>query len=618
MTHETTAQRILAALAPHGLKTAGPNEYRCNSPLRPGSNSGALSLHLDADGEHGAWHDHVSGENGSLYELAARLSIEVPKTQAQDTKRRYAGLADYAAAHYAPAEAFVAAGWAEGTHKNRQALIYKVGGKQRYRFIDGNPPAYEWEKGGKPAWYGLKRAIATVSGRALILCNGEASTIAAQHHGLPACAWAGGEQKLPDAAIAELKAAYTGSVVLAYDCDSTGERVAQEVAAQLDAAGFAVRVAALGMTTHGDLADFAGLYRETAWAELDKRAPAYLPNPAQVESDLRALEVEVKAATTPPEDVLAAKAQALGARLERLTAAIAPPRVLELHDLANDVLSPNTDARRWTAAPIPELAALIGPFSPELYVIYGAANMGKSWLAATLAGALIFGGAGAGLIISTEMSPRAFFERVVSYRSRVPLSNYLSSTVTDEERHAWRAVAAHASTFSSRFMDMSSPSPMSVVKEAERAAADIGLNWLIVDSATRMAGSGEGIYERMTSISNGLQNLARDFHIPVIATSQVGRDVADRSPGKRQPRLDDAYGSSVIEQNAGVIVGLYDHAYYVTKELEAPDDATYPPGTARLTLLKHRSRAIPDTPHCTARYEKGCGFYPYTRKAVQS
>ena len=222
----TTGEQTLAKLAAHKLKKAGANEWRCNSPLRSGSDSGAFSLHIDDDGEHGTWHDHVSGESGSLYQLAERLGIEVPKAQAQETKRAYQSLADYVAAHYAPVEAFTAAGWQEGTHKDRPCLIYKVGGKLRYRYLDGNPDkaAYEWEPGGKPAWYGLKHAPDMAKGRALVLCNGEASTISAQHHGVPACAWAGGEKKLPDHAITELKAAYTGPIIIAYDCDETGQR----------------------------------------------------------------------------------------------------------------------------------------------------------------------------------------------------------------------------------------------------------------------------------------------------------------------------------------------------------------------------------------------------------
>jgi replicative DNA helicase len=200
---------------------------------------------------------------------------------------------------------------------------------------------------------------------------------------------------------------------------------------------------------------------------------------------------------------------------------------------------------------------------------------------------------------------------MVSYASRVPLIAIDDGIASEIELAAWRKAAAAFKTHFTRAIDMSSPTPRQVQREAKRAQTEIGLNWLVVDSATRMQGVGDSVYERMSSIANGLQNLARDMNVPVIMTSQIGRDVTDRPAGKRQPRLDDAYGSGAIEQNAGVVLGLYRHDYYATKELETIDDQAYPPHTARLILLKHRNRPMPDVPHCTVRYEAGCGFYPY-------
>jgi replicative DNA helicase len=612
MTTETTGATVLRALEAHKVKRVGDGEYRSNCPWRSGSDSGAFAVKIDADGEHGTWHDHVTGESGSLYQLAERLGIETPKAQAQETKRAYTGLADYAAAHYAPVDAFIAAQWKETTHKERPALTYPVGGKARYRYLDGATPAYEWEKGGKPAWYGLERAIAARKDHALILCNGEASTISAQHHGLPACAWAGGEKKLPAHALAELKAAYTGPIILAYDCDETGRLVAREVAEQLTTAGYEVRIADLQMTTHGDLADFCGLHTTTAYAELEKRSTAYTPDVKAVAETARKLEAEVKAAQADPAEAQAQAVARLEAQVERIASAIAPPRVIELHDLATELLMPQ-HARRWPVLPIPELAALVGPLEPELYVLLAATGMGKTWFAATLAAELTRT-AGSGLVVTTEMKPLNFAHRMTSYAARVSGLRVKDGLASAQERAAWEAAAARFKGYDGWVLDMSSPTPGQVEAAARQACSKISMSWLIVDSASRMSGP-DGVYERMTGIANSLQNMARELDIPVITTSQVGRDVTERPAGKRQPRHDDGYGSGAIEQNAGVILGLYDHAYYVKKALEEPDDLAYPPNTAQIILLKHRNRPVPDQPWCTVRYEAGCGFYPYQRAA---
>jgi hypothetical protein len=614
ITPDTTGSRTVAWLEAHGFKKTGANEWRGNSPFRAGSDSKAFAVRIEDDGEHGAWHDHPTDESGSLYDFAERAGIEITaKAPAQETKRGYTGLADYAAAHYTPETEFAKRGWKPGKHKERPCFIYPVGGKERYRYIDGNPPPYEWEPGGKPAWYGLYTAAKMTDGRALILCNGEASTISGQYRGLPACAWAGGEQRLPDRALDELKTAYTGPIILAYDCDETGRRVAREVAEQLTAAGYDVRIADLQMTDHGDLADFCGLHTETAYAELDKRATVYTPDIGKLAESAAALEKTVKAAQIDPREAAAQQAAKLGAQVERITAALAPPRIRELHELADELLAP-PQPRRWASAPIPELATLVGPMEPELYVLLGATGMGKSWFAATMAAALSLN-YGPGMVVTTETKPINFFQRMVSYTARVSGLRVKDGEATAQERAAFAAAAMKFKGYEGWVLDMSSPTPAQVEIAAKQTREKVGLSWLVVDSASRMSGP-DGVYERMTGIANSLQNMARDFDIPVIATSQIGRDVTDRAAGKRQPRHDDGYGSGAIEHNAGVVLGLYNHAYYVRKDIEVPDDANYPPNTARLLLLKHRNRQEPDKPWCTVSYEPGCGIYPYRAQPV--
>jgi replicative DNA helicase len=612
----TTGANVLTALAAHKLKKAGSNEYRCNSPLRAGSNSGAFSLRIEDDDEHGAWQDHVTGEAGSLYELAARLGIETPKAQAQETKRGYTGLADYAEAHYAPVEAFTTLGWHEGTHKGRPCLIYKLGGKTRYRMIDGNKPYYLWpdEGGGKPAWYGLRVAPGKTAGRALVLCNGEASTIAAQHHGLPACAWAGGEQRLPDHAIAELKAAYTGPIILAYDCDDVGRRVAREVAEQLTGVGYDVRIADLQMTDHGDLADFCGLHTETAYTELDKRAVVYTPDMGKLADAARVMEQQVTQTHGDPDEAALRQLDQIEQHVERAKDKLRPVRVMDMADLARAALDPAKNAKRWPTLAIPELAALVGPLEPELYVIYGAPNMGKSWMAVSFAGALMK--TGTGLMITTETRPDKWFRRIVSYQSRVPLDRVDDGIASEAERKAWNKVAAGMAGYPGAMMDMSSPTGKAIVRAALKVRKEQGLDWIVVDSATRMRGIGSNSYERTSNVAHALQDMARDFNVPVIITSQIGRDVGERPHGQKLPRMEDAYGSGAIEQDAGVVLGLYRHDYYVTRGSEVPDDSTFPPNTARVILLKHRNRRVPPTNWANVLMDEGCGFYPYRAQTV--
>jgi hypothetical protein len=278
----STAARILTALVPYDLKSERESgKYRCNSPLRPGSNSHAFTLILH-DGEHGAYFDHVSDDSGTLYDLAQRLGIALPvaRQSVADTKRAYSGLADYAQAHGVTAEIFATEGWSETVYQHRPALAFTTHTGTRYRFLDGDKPTYKSPVGYERCWYGLQHAVqlAKETGQALVIGNGEASTVVGQHFGLAACAVTGGEKKtLPIDLLDELKAVYSGPVIVAFDCLDKGAEAAPLLVAQLKAEGFEARAIDLGLGKGGDVADFCRLHTAEAVTALSKLLDLTIP-----------------------------------------------------------------------------------------------------------------------------------------------------------------------------------------------------------------------------------------------------------------------------------------------------------------------------------------------------
>ncbi|MCL4253582.1 MAG: hypothetical protein KJ043_07375, partial [Anaerolineae bacterium] len=91
-----TAKRVYDALSHLNIKSEGNDSYRCNSPFRAGSDSMSFVVKFDGD-EHGTYIDHVSGESGSLYQLAEKLGVGKPlRPTVASTKRAYDGIKDYA------------------------------------------------------------------------------------------------------------------------------------------------------------------------------------------------------------------------------------------------------------------------------------------------------------------------------------------------------------------------------------------------------------------------------------------------------------------------------------------------------------------------------------------
>lgn len=294
----STGARVVAHLQKNGIKEKGTNEhgehkYRCTdgSPLRPGSDSDGFTLVISPDGEHGAFHDKINGEKGSLYDLAAKVGVPLPKRDTEDTKRAYTSLADYAESHYVPASVFVAAGWKEVTYQGRPAFQFQTNTGTKYRFVDGEKPTFKPEKTEyKPCFYRLPQAIKirNETDQPLVICNGEPSSIAAQYYNVAATATTSGENKeIAASIIAALAEHYPApnTIIVAPDCDTTGREGAKKWDKALREAGYAVRVVDLQGGDKFDLADFCGLHKENAAQALQALPDLVFDAPATVASN---------------------------------------------------------------------------------------------------------------------------------------------------------------------------------------------------------------------------------------------------------------------------------------------------------------------------------------------
>lgn len=267
----TTREAILSYLSGFNLKEGHNGEYTCNSPLRPGSDSGAFTIRFNDD-EHGAWYDFPAGEGGSLYDLAKRLNIPLPERQKVENSRRpYETLEDYAAFKGIPASAFILANWQEKpvTVHGRKALKFQTRTGWRFRFLDGEYPKFMSEKGYTACWYGLDRAVSVAQKQdlPLVIVNGEPSVVVASHYGLPACAITGGETKnIPPVLLQELKSKWSGKIIIALDCDEAGLKGARKYKQALGSQATALD---LGLEKGGDIADICKLHGAETMAYLN-------------------------------------------------------------------------------------------------------------------------------------------------------------------------------------------------------------------------------------------------------------------------------------------------------------------------------------------------------------
>ncbi len=128
--------------------------------------------------------------------------------------------------------------------------------------------------------------------------------------------------------------------------------------------------------------------------------------------------------------------------------------------------------------------------------------------------------------------------------------------------------------------------------KCRRLASEKGVKLIVIDYLQLMT-SGDGKNgnreQEISTISRSLKSLAKELQVPVIALSQLSREVEKR-PGKR-PMLSDLRESGAIEQDADIVSFIYRPEYY---KIETWEDNTPSAGQAEFIIAKHRNGSLDD------------------------
>ncbi len=199
----------------------------------------------------------------------------------------------------------------------------------------------------------------------------------------------------------------------------------------------------------------------------------------------------------------------------------------------------------------------------NLIVIAGRPSMGKTALAMNIANHV--GEHHPVLVFSMEMSSMEIVTRSVAQHSKVPLDRLLSGNISDEQ---WDSVGKGAAqvTYSKILLDESPAMLMQQIRARARRVKQQhpGLALIIIDYLQLMSGDNK-IHraQQISDITRGLKSLAKELDIPVIALSQLNRDVDKRDD--KHPRLSDLRESGSIEQDADMILFIYRDVVYDEK-----------------------------------------------------
>jgi replicative DNA helicase len=243
------------------------------------------------------------------------------------------------------------------------------------------------------------------------------------------------------------------------------------------------------------------------------------------------------------------------------------------------------DTITGTATGYHDLDELLSGLQPSTLNIVGARPaVGKTAFALGMAVHVAQTSAKPVLVFSLEMGHHELTQRILSSEAKVDSTKIRNGRLSESD---WALIGRAIGRLEvPLFLD---DNPRVTVMEIRAKARRLkarhgGLALIVVDYLQLMTGGGnpENRQLEVSEISRNLKILARELEVPIVALSQLSRQLETRAD--KRPMLSDLRESGSLEQDADVVMFLYRDEVY---NAESPDK-----GSAEVIVAKHRSGPI--------------------------
>jgi replicative DNA helicase len=222
----------------------------------------------------------------------------------------------------------------------------------------------------------------------------------------------------------------------------------------------------------------------------------------------------------------------------------------------------------------------------DLIIIAGRPGMGKTSLATNIAynvarawqgevrpdGHMSTVNGGIVGFFSLEMSAEQLATRIISERTGITSSTIRRGSITERDFELIKDTAIELQSLPFYVDETGGLSIAALAARARRLKRQRGLDLIVVDYIQLLQGSSrrasEGRVQEVTEITTGLKALAKELNVPVIALSQLSRQVESRDD--KRPQLSDLRESGSIEQDADVVLFVYREEYYLSNKEPRP------------------------------------------------
>ena len=197
-------------------------------------------------------------------------------------------------------------------------------------------------------------------------------------------------------------------------------------------------------------------------------------------------------------------------------------------------------------------------------------------------------------VFSLEMSAGQLVQRILSAESEIWLEKIARGKMEEHEMKQLYARGIQRLAQAPIFIDDTPALNIFELRAKCRRlknASNIGL--IIIDYLQLMSGTGENRNgnreQEISNISRNLKGLAKELHVPIIALSQLSREVEKRKDGNKMPQLSDLRESGAIEQDADMVCFMYRPEYYDVTQNEMGESNR---GETHIRIAKHRNGSL--------------------------
>ena len=239
-----------------------------------------------------------------------------------------------------------------------------------------------------------------------------------------------------------------------------------------------------------------------------------------------------------------------------------------------------------------------GLHKSDLIIIAGRPGMGKTALATNIAfnaaRKLQDSGRKSSIaFFSLEMSSEQLSTRILAEQSRIKSNDIRRGKISDEQFDKFIETSKNISELPLYIDETPAISIAAMSNRARRIKRIYGLDMIVVDYIQLMRGtlnSKDGRVQEVSEITQGLKAIAKELSIPVVALSQLSRQVEQRD--NKKPQLSDLRESGSIEQDADVVMFVYRESYYLENKEPQPATVEHAEWQAKMNEVSNLAELI--------------------------